>query len=302
MQNTTNLGLKKYELTDQWHVTDQNENLDKIDACINDVSKVIAAGGTGTAITLSLPSVTAYEQRKKYSFIAPANNGGNATTIKINDLAAKPLYKPATTTAPTLIAGKVYEVWDGGTAFFFKAAAEGDAQAADVLAGKTFSNDNDAGIVGTLALTGTAAASEVVAGKTFYNTDAKTKQTGTGANAKRCKSGSGTFVNGLLTVTGLGFTPSLIVVLVTSGTYKYRLLYHAASNFSATLYFNGVGWAYKSVNMLGLFGDTSGNSNGYGTVSPISNSDQDWSINSDGFISCKFNSVPNGSAQWWAYE
>lgn len=34
MQNTENYGLKKYEIADKWHVTDQNDNMDAIDALL----------------------------------------------------------------------------------------------------------------------------------------------------------------------------------------------------------------------------------------------------------------------------
>ncbi|AQR96096.1 hypothetical protein CLSAP_34140 [Clostridium saccharoperbutylacetonicum] len=104
------------------------------------------AGGTATAITLTMQTlVNGYFK----TFIASANNSGAATIIN-----TKKLYKPGTTTAPNLIAGKAYTVWynQAGDCFFIKASAEGDAIAANVLAGKKFSNDNDNGLVGTLDL------------------------------------------------------------------------------------------------------------------------------------------------------
>ena len=128
------------------------------------------ASGTTTAITLS--DVTLTDGYSK-TFIASANNSGAATTI--NDL---PVYKANSTTAPTIVAGKAYTIWynAAGNCFFVKASAEGTATAADVLAGKTFSNDDDSGLTGTLALSGTATAANVLSGKTFYSTDRK-KQT-----------------------------------------------------------------------------------------------------------------------------
>ncbi|EKQ56258.1 MULTISPECIES: hypothetical protein [unclassified Clostridium] len=102
------------------------------------------AGGTATAITLSTQTlVNGYFK----TFIASANNNSAATTIN-----GKSLYKPGTTTAPNLIAGKAYTVWynSTGDCFFIKASAEGDADLTNVLAGKKFSNDNDTGIVGTM--------------------------------------------------------------------------------------------------------------------------------------------------------
>lgn len=102
------------------------------------------ARGTATAITLNVGElVTGYSK----TFIAKANNNGSATTIN-----GKPLYKPATTIAPTLKANKAYTVWfnEDSDCFFFKASAEGNATAENVLADKTFSNDDDTSIVGTM--------------------------------------------------------------------------------------------------------------------------------------------------------
>jgi hypothetical protein len=107
-------------------------------------SKCLTAGGTATAITISTATLTDGYLK---NFVASANNSGAATTI--NGL---PLYKPNTATAPTLIAGKAYTVWYNAASncFFVKASAEGTATAADVLAGKTFSNDDSTGLVGTI--------------------------------------------------------------------------------------------------------------------------------------------------------
>ncbi|NRT80325.1 hypothetical protein [Clostridium beijerinckii] len=105
------------------------------------------AGGSATAITITIkgPLATGYP----ITFIASANNGGAATTIN-----GKKLYKPGTTTSPNLIAGKAYTVWYNSISdcFFIKASAEGTALAPDVRMNKTFSNDNDTGIVGGLDL------------------------------------------------------------------------------------------------------------------------------------------------------
>jgi hypothetical protein len=104
------------------------------------------AGGTATAITLNLPTlVNGYS----VTFIAAYSNSGASTRIN-----GYFLYKPNTATAPTLVAGKAYTIWynAAGNCFFVKASAEGTAVAADVLAGKTFSNDNDTGLTGTLDL------------------------------------------------------------------------------------------------------------------------------------------------------
>jgi hypothetical protein len=110
----------------------------------DDITTLQTAGGTATAITLT--GVTLSNGFSK-TFIASANNNAVATTIN-----GKPLYKPGTTTAPKLIAGKAYTVWYNttSTCFFIKASAEGTVTADKVLAGYTFSNDDDTGLTGTM--------------------------------------------------------------------------------------------------------------------------------------------------------
>lgn len=152
MSKTTNLNLNKPEPTDFYNVSDFNENMDTIDTAINDNNTMQTASGTGTHITLTIPSMTTYKANQKISFIATSNNNKNATTININGSGAKNLYRPNTTNAPNLIKNKAYEVWydQENDCFFLKASAEGDATANNVLAGKVFSNDDDTGIVGTM--------------------------------------------------------------------------------------------------------------------------------------------------------
>lgn len=169
---------------------------------INPIRVYQKATGSATAIVLTLPDL---EDGTAASFRVKTNNNGAATTIN-----GVPLYKPGTTTAPTLTSGKAVTVWydSAGTCFFLKASAEGNALAENVLAGKTFSTDDDAGLVGTMAnhgsrvftpsdaeqsgnagyydgiiinprpsLSGDSAMADVLAGKTFYGND-YTKKTG----------------------------------------------------------------------------------------------------------------------------
>ncbi|CAI3607948.1 hypothetical protein CNEO4_2000001 [Clostridium neonatale] len=81
------------------------------------------------------------------TFIATADNNGAATTIN-----GKPLYKPGTTTGPNIKEGKAYTVWYNSVSdcFFLQASAEGNVGAEHVLAGYTFSNDDDTGLVGAM--------------------------------------------------------------------------------------------------------------------------------------------------------
>lgn len=105
-------------------------------------TKFETAGGTATAITLTIPNLVDGVSK---TFVASASNSAAATTIN-----GKNLYKSNTATAPTLIAGRAYTIWYSASndCFFIKASAEGNATVADVLAGKIFSNGEDVGLIG----------------------------------------------------------------------------------------------------------------------------------------------------------
>lgn len=144
---TTNFGLTKDAATDYYSIDTVNANLDKVDKALGNTAKFEKAGGTATAISLTgIELITGMSK----TFIVAADNNGAAT--KIN---GKSLFKPGTTTAPKLITGKAVTVWydaagdSGNGCFFIKASAEGTAKAEHVLAGETFSNDEDTGLVGT---------------------------------------------------------------------------------------------------------------------------------------------------------
>lgn len=130
-----------------------NENLNNLTSEINQIDNKLddkiyqTAGGTATVITLTIKGILI--NGYPITFIASANNGGSATTIN-----GKHLYKPSTTISPVLIKDKAYTVWYNsiGDCFFIKASAEGTALASDVRKNKTFSNDNDTGVVGGLDL------------------------------------------------------------------------------------------------------------------------------------------------------
>ncbi|NLK87717.1 MAG: hypothetical protein GX279_09530 [Clostridiaceae bacterium] len=132
-----------------------NENLDKIDAALGCAARFEKAAGTATAITLAEAILS---DGCSKTFIAKSNNNGSSTTIN-----GKPLYKPGTTSAPSLVTDKAYTVWfdESGDCFFLKASAEGTAVAEHVLAGTTFSNDNDTGIVGSMTDNGPASSETI---------------------------------------------------------------------------------------------------------------------------------------------
>lgn len=150
VSNTENITLKidptiifakKSEIEELKNIVNDIE--DKLNKHIDD-SLYQEAGGTATAITLSMQTL-----KNGYSktFIATTNNNGSATTIN-----GKPLYKPGTTTAPSIKEGKAYTVWYNSVSdcFFLQASAEGNVGAEHVLAGYTFSNDDDTGLVGAM--------------------------------------------------------------------------------------------------------------------------------------------------------
>ena len=145
--------------TDPAHADTFNPLLEKLinnDAYLKDgidsSDSLKPATGTATNIQLNVPNMVTYSNLRKITFVAALSNVGAATTINVNGLGAKSLYKPNTTTAPNLTAGKAYEVWYSQTnnCFFVKASAEGTAQAQHVLAPYTISNDQDTGILGTM--------------------------------------------------------------------------------------------------------------------------------------------------------
>lgn len=117
----------------------------------NNFSKVFVADGTANAITVTTGFFN-LKDGQSFTFIAKYDNNGATTTINADGKGARNVYKPNTTTTPTFIAGKAYTVWYDASksCFFIKASAEGNATADSVLAGRTFSNDEDTGLVGTM--------------------------------------------------------------------------------------------------------------------------------------------------------
>ncbi|NFM30687.1 phage tail protein [Clostridium botulinum] len=197
------------------------------------------AGGTATSINLNLPTlVNGYAT----TFIVSSNNNKNATTIN-----GKKLYKPNTTTTPNLTAGKAVSVWYNATkdCFFIKASAEGNAIAENVLAGKTFSNDDDTGIAGTMPNRGTfnlGFGATVPAG--YYSG-------GIVPNGKRWACGELSVTintDRIMSVTGLSFTPSKVIV----SCYKYS---GSPYTDSLNLIISNIADIY---NMYGSFTDHSG--------------------------------------------
>ncbi|SKA99306.1 hypothetical protein SAMN05443428_1355 [Caloramator quimbayensis] len=120
-------------------------------------STIQIASGTANAITVTTGGNFTYTQGKCLKFKATADNTGNVT-LNVDNKGAVPLLKLDGSQIPAsgIKSGKVYEVYydsASGGRFFVLPKASGSAVASDVRLGKTFSNDSDSDIVGTLDLT-----------------------------------------------------------------------------------------------------------------------------------------------------
>ncbi|AQR93522.1 hypothetical protein [Clostridium saccharoperbutylacetonicum] len=257
MQLTNNYQLKKPDGTDVVNIDDFNSNADIIDNALKAHDTQLSdfvyqtAGGTGTALTVTIKGtlVNGYP----ITFIASANNSGTATTIN-----GKKLYKPGTSTAPNLISGKAYTVWynaagdNGNGCFFIKASAEGDAVAANVLAGKKFSNDNDNGLVGTLDLSNLVSGN-IKSGVTINGVSGKASVVDTSdanALAGQILNGQTAYVNGNkltgnIPLTNPSWSDQLESSQVTVGAYSYNV----ANNYAYlkvpnNTYLNNISWIF----------------------------------------------------------
>jgi hypothetical protein len=283
---TTNYKLIKPSGEDYYDISVQNDNMDIIDQTMTDFDAQIV-GGTATAITIVLKSINKYRAGMKVTVIASRDNGGAATTLKLNTLESKPVYKPNSTTAPKLTSGKPYTfILSSDLSYFFlDASAEGDAVAANVLAGKIFSNDDDTGLTGTMVNNGsvgiqtlTMEGAEYTIPEGYHNGLGKVKATITNIAAAVIKAGTtvggvvGTYTSdatataaGMLSgitayVNGLKITgtiPSKSAATITPGT--------TAQTIAAGQYLSGVQTIKGDANLLGaniLSGKTIFNVNG----------------------------------------
>jgi hypothetical protein len=134
------------------------DDFNRIEGNIDILGKYDRAPGYGTAtgtntktITLS-PAPGSYYDGLCFAFKNSVENTG-AVTINVNGLGAKAVKKPNGNdiAAGNLKAGSVYTVRYNGTNFILQGSdSSGNATPEHVLAGKTFSNDNDTGITGTM--------------------------------------------------------------------------------------------------------------------------------------------------------
>jgi len=137
-------------------------DFNRIEGNIDILGKYDRAPGYGTAtgtntktITLD-PAPTSYYDGLCFAFKNATQNTG-PVTINVNGLGARPIKKPNGNdiAAGNLKAGSIYTVRYNGTNFILQGSdSSGTATPGDVTAGKTFSNDDDTDLVGTLPILG----------------------------------------------------------------------------------------------------------------------------------------------------
>ena len=193
------------------------------------------AGGTATAITLNMPATLKNGYWKK--FIASGNNNGAATTIN-----AKPLYKVSSTNSPILKANRPYEIYYNlsNDCFFLKASATGTTSADKVLAGETFSTENDTDLVGTMPNKGAVTSSLNCGGSYtipagYHNGSGKVtanslaSQTQANATAENIIKDKTAWVNGSK-ITGTATLQSLGGLQLKTGSGVYTPTYTVGTN------------------------------------------------------------------------
>lgn len=138
------------------------DNLNNIEdgiVAVNDATYFKEVGGTANVITVNIN--TTLTDGFPINFIVKFANNGSATTLN-----GIPIYRPVSLTAPNLIVGQLVTIVynTANLCFFYKASAEGNADPSKVLAGKTFSNFNQTGLVGTMINNGIVTKSISTAG------------------------------------------------------------------------------------------------------------------------------------------
>lgn len=116
---------------------------------VTDATFFKEVGGNGNAITINIS--TPIIDGLPINFICKFDNNGNTTTLN-----GIPIKRPITLTTPILVVGQLVSVVynNANSCFFYKASAEGNADPSKVLAGRTFSNFNQTGLVGTMVNNG----------------------------------------------------------------------------------------------------------------------------------------------------
>lgn len=167
-------------------------------------------------------------------------NTASAPTLNVNNTGAKALKKPNGNTFTNIVAGGVYAFVYDGTNFIAQSEGGeyGTATASDVLSGKTIGTENGL-VTGTIALKAAATITPGTSNQTIaagqYLSGVQTIKGDTDLIASNIKSGvdifgvtgtlsvanlggkifskgSGITSSGGVTITGLGFTPTIVIV------------------------------------------------------------------------------------------
>ena len=147
-------------------------DFNKIEENIRILGEYNRAPGYGTATGTNAKSITlnpapgSYYDGLCFAFKNATQNTG-PVTINVNGLGTKAIKKPngKDLVPGNLKAGSVYTVRHNGTNFILQGSdAAGTATPGDVTAGKTFSNDDDTDLVGTLPILGNRSTTLIING------------------------------------------------------------------------------------------------------------------------------------------
>ncbi|KIQ93892.1 hypothetical protein LH47_02042 [Anoxybacillus thermarum] len=211
-------------------------------------SYAVASGSANTYTVTLNPAPTSYVEGMAIAVKINVDNTG-ASTINVNGLGAKAIKKPNgnDVAAGNLKAGSIYTLRYNGTNFILQGeGGSGNAQSSDVLSGKTFTNDSgeQTGTMpnqGAIIITPTTSNQAIPAGyhngsgyvKGDPNLVAANIKQGVSIfgvagsfDGKRWASGSNTIAsNGVLTVSGLAFTPKIVYYYVSTDSYGFLTTY-----------------------------------------------------------------------------
>lgn len=222
---------------------------------------------TGNAYSVTLdPAPTSYVNHMGIILTINADSTG-ASTLNVNGLGAKKILKANGSAVTNLKANGIYTVRynpsaDGGSGAFILQGegASGNAVASDLLSGKTATTD--AGdIVGTMPNRGTFnlplgatvpagyySGGNVPSGKRYLSGTATSSSTGVTYNFYH----SGTRSQPVVTVNGLGFTPSEVFLFKSDRLNNYGTFYSANMNGAGgsgrDIYLDGYAIAEVNVN------------------------------------------------------
>lgn len=148
-QKTSTLGLSKYQGDEHLLREDFNSDLEKIDTAISEMSNPVE-----TTINDKTISFNTTSNLKKVTLKISADVTGGPILISRNGQTAKPLKFPNDEAVTELSAEIMfYDVVEDTAVFCLAprgAKLEGNAQSEHVLAGKTFCNEDEIGLIGTM--------------------------------------------------------------------------------------------------------------------------------------------------------